>query len=175
MSKESPTGLPKYEPLSYVLLKELHLRPIIGQISVDGQTIMLSNRLNMSHLLVVEEIIEKSIGNRVDWWNKYPKAYAHLSKFIIEVESGTLSIQDTELNDRQSDIKSTDSLLQIRALYHLSVNHENVISNGDNLSNDLIEEAIKQALISDDLLWDQHTNLSKILKQVEDFSFHLSD
>lgn len=174
----------KHVPLSYVLLKELSSEPFIVQISVDGQTLILSNRVNLSQLLAVDEIIETTLGSRTDWLVKYPMTYRALAKFITEVEGSDLAIENTALSERVSDVKATDSLLQIRALHYLSTQHTAELTIAEeskaNISKALIERAVLYALQNDDLICDLHSHFSTLYhkaqqEEAETFSFDLSE
>lgn len=174
----------KYPPLSYVLIKELSAEPFIAQISVDAQTLILSNRVNLSQLLAVDEIIEAHVGSRTDWLAKYPMTYRTLAKFITEVEGADLKIENSALNERASDIKATDSLLQIRALYFLSIRHNAELAAAEeakeSISIDLTECAVLYALQNDDLICDLHSHFSTLYhkaqkEEAETFSFDLTE
>lgn len=174
----------KYPPLSYVLLKELSAEPFIAQVAVDSETLILSSRVNLSQLLADDEIIEASIGSRTDWLIKYPMAYRALAKFITEVEGADLQINNVLLNDRASDIKATDSLLQIRALHYLSThNNAELVAAEEakqSINNDLVESAVLYALQNDDLICDLHSHFSTLYHKAqkeaaETFTFDLTD
>ncbi len=179
-----PTEDKKYTPLSYVLLKEFSAEPFIVQISVDGQTLILSNRVNLSQLLAVDEVIEAPIGSRTDWLTKYPMTYRALAKFITEVEGVDLKIDNQSLNERAADVKATDSLLQIRALYFLSNRHNAEITAAEeakeSISKELIESAVLYALQNDDLICDLHSHFTTLYhkaqkEEAETFSFELTE
>lgn len=173
----------KYTPLSYVLLKELSAEPFIAQISVDGQTLILSNRVNLSQLLAVDEVIEAPLGSRTDWLTKYPMTYRALARFITEVEGTDLEIDNLVLSERAADIKATDSLLQIRALHYLTVHHNAELIAAEeakeDISKNLIESAVLYALQNDDLICDLHSHFSTLYhkaqkEEAETFSFDLT-
>lgn len=174
----------KYVPLSYVLLKELSAEPFIAQISIDGQTLIMSNRMNLSQLLAVDDVIESQLGSRTDWLVKYPMTYRTLAKFITEVEGADLKVENVALSERLSDVKATDSLLQIRALYFLSNRHNAELSTAEeskeSISIDLIESSVLYALQNDDLICDLHSHFSTLCHKAEQeeaatFSFDLAE
>lgn len=179
-----PTEDKKYSPLSYVLLKEFSAEPFIAQVSVDAQTLILSNRVNLSQLLAVDEAIEASLGSRIDWLTKYPMTYRALATFITEVEGADLKIENQTLSERSLDIKATDSLLQIRALYFLSTRHNAELTAAEEaketVSISLIESAVLYALQNDDLICDLHSHFSTLYhkaqqEEAETFSFDLTE
>lgn len=174
----------KYAPLSYVLLKEFSAEPFIAQVSVDAQTLILSNRVNLSQILAVDEVIEATLGSRTDWLTKYPLTYRALAKFITEVEGADLKIENQILSERAADIKATDSLLQIRALHFLSTRHNAELASAEeaqeSISVALIESAVLYALQNDDLICDLHSHFTTLYHKVqkeeaETFSFNLTE
>ncbi|QIC71689.1 MULTISPECIES: hypothetical protein [Acinetobacter] len=175
----------KYAPLSYVLLKEFSAEPFIAQVSVDAQTLILSNRVNLSQILAVDEVIETPLGSRTDWLTKYPLTYRALAKFITEVEGTDLKIENQALSERAADIKATDSLLQIRALHFLSTRHNAELIAAEkkvqeSISVALIESAVLYALQNDDLICDLHSHFTTLYhkaqrEEAETFSFDLTE
>lgn len=174
----------KYAPLSYVLLKEFSAEPFIAQVSVDAQTLILSNRVNLSQILAVGEVIEAPLGSRTDWLTKYPLTYRALAKFITEVEGTDLKIENQALSERAADIKATDSLLQIRALHFLSTRHNAELTAAEeaqeSISVALIESAVLYALQNDDLICDLHSHFTTLYhkaqkEEAETFSFDLTE
>jgi hypothetical protein len=172
----------QYAPLSYVLLKELSAEPFIAQVSVDGQTLILSNRYNLSQLLVVDEIIEESLGSRTDWLKKYPATYTALATFITKVEGGDVEVKNPTLLERKNDIKAVDSLLQIRALHFLANRHTTELVSAEEakepVSDQLIESSVLYALQNDDLICDLHSHFSSLyhkaqLEEAQSFKFEL--
>lgn len=172
----------QYAPLSYVLLTELSPEPFIAQVSVDGQTLIMSNRFNLSQLLVVDDIIEEALGSRTDWLKKYPTAYTALATLITKIEGGEQEVQNQTLSERKNDIKAVDSLLQIRALHFLANIHTAELTASENkkepLSDVLLESAVLYALQNDDLICDLHSHFSTLYhkakaEEAENFTFQL--
>lgn len=172
----------QYPPLSYVLLTELSPEPFIAQVSVDGQTLIMSNRFNLSQLLVVEDIIEEALGSRTDWLKKYPTTYTALATLITKVEGGDQEVENQILSERKNDIKAVDSLLQIRALHFLANQYNPELTASEEakepLSNQLLESAVLYALQNDDLICDLHSHFSTLyhkvkVEEAENFTFQL--
>lgn len=172
----------QHTPLSYVLLKEISPEPFIAQVSVDGQTLIMSNRFNLSQLLAIDSIIEESLGSRTDWLKKYPLTYTELATFITKVEGGDLEVQNPNLLERKNDIKAVDSLLQIRALYFLATRYNTDLNMSEEskqpLKITLIESSVLYALQNDDLICDLHSHFTTLyhkvkIEETQNFQFNL--
>ena len=154
----------KHQPFSYVILKQV-LAPyaIIVQVSFDTQTPLFSNRLALSQALNVEALVEEYIGERTDWFKKRPTTYKKLAEYILQTESGNISeFTMSKYQEISNEIKASDSLLQIRALYYLNEKYSDKLDDESFNSPDILEESLIHAYNVDEYIRTIHYYLSQI-------------
>lgn len=143
-----------FPPLSFVTLKGFGKNPLIVQVSMDKNFLILSTNYLLTPILNVPELIEDYIGTQADIISKNASVYKKLLEVIYK------------LNTEQEEIKCNidDPILVIRAFINLSKIRD--ISD-QNIEIDYSEylESIKNAITQDELIKNIHHNFLNAIKK----------
>lgn len=145
--------LKQLQPMSFVTMSGLGTKPVVVKVSLDAKQLILSTHYLLSGPLAIEEIIHSELGDQATFISKHRQNYVDLTKYIQEVEK----------TNAEGRIKSNDVLLLIRALYFLEQTGK---SSTDPLSNADLEEAIQDAIRTDDFIKDIHYQVASVLSEL---------